>query len=87
MIRDVCEQMGIRKEDLLAVVSSPPCETFSHADASNIRKFPDDNYYRNHDHEDKPPRSWASCKDQSALDKQRKAIQHDQMVRNMVCTW
>ena len=35
----------------------------------------------NNEHGDKPPRSWASCKDQSALDKRGKAIQHDQMVR------
>ena len=47
-IRDVCEQMGIQKEDLLAVMSSPLCETFSHADVSNIKPFPNDSYYRDH---------------------------------------
>jgi hypothetical protein len=84
VIRDVCEQMGICTEDLLAVVSSPPCETFSHADASNIGLFPNDNYYRDHKDPDKPPRSWESCKDQAALDIRQKAIEHDKMVRNII---
>ena len=68
-------------KNLGTVAGSPPCETFSTADASNITR---DNFHRDHSKKDKPPRSKESCKTPAAHQKRLKAIAHDHLVKQIV---
>lgn len=81
MIQHICEQSGYAIERVRAVVSSPPCESFSLADASNISR---DNHYREHGDPTKPPRLLESCKTERAMEKRKKAIKDDNMIRNLL---
>ena len=76
-VQVICSVLGIKKSDVAAVLSSPPCETYSHADASNITRG---NHYREHGDPLKPPRSRASVQDSSAQKKRELAQKHDLMV-------
>ena len=80
MIDLVCKRSGISKEQVGIVFASPPCETFSSADASNISR---DNFHRDHDDPTKPPRKLEGCTNPAATAKRTKALQHDYMVKNM----
>ena len=53
VLEAVCTAAGISREEIAAILSSPPCETYSHADATNINR---DFHHRNHDDPEKPPR-------------------------------
>ena len=48
-----CRAAGITMSEVAAVLLSPPCETYSPADCSNITRG---NNYRQHDDALKPPR-------------------------------
>ena len=63
LIRRIMTILGQPMKKLSTVASSPPCETFSTADASNITR---DNFHRDHSKKDKPPRSEESCKTAAA---------------------
>jgi hypothetical protein len=81
MIKTICDQLGIERDQVRCVVASPPCETFSPADASNISRG---NNYRDHSDPDKPPRGVKSCHDPEDVIKRNKAVRHDQLVKNLV---
>jgi hypothetical protein len=81
MIQRVCKAAGIDIHKVVAVMASPPCETFSLADASNISRG---NFYRDHSDPDKPPRSVSSCKTQSDVMKRRMAMRHDVLMKHLV---
>ena len=74
MIDHVCKRSGTSKEQVGIVFASPPCETFSSADASNISR---DNFHRDHDDPTKPPRKLEGCTNPAATAKRTKALQHD----------
>ena len=78
LISKVMKLAGYSMDQLRATVASPPCETFSLADASNISRG---HYYRNHQDHTKPPRSAASCKTAQQAFKKQMAIEHDSLVR------
>ena len=59
LISKVMKLAGYSMDQLRATVASPPCETVSLADASNISRG---HSYRDHQDHTKPPRSAASCK-------------------------
>ena len=63
MIDHLCKQSGISKEQIGFVFASPPCETFSSADASNISR---DNFHREHNDPTKPPRKLEGCTNPAA---------------------
>ena len=53
VIQEICNAACITKEQIAAILASPPCETYSHADATNIlRGF----NFRQHDNPLKSPR-------------------------------
>jgi hypothetical protein len=81
MIQRVCKAAGIDIHKVVAIMASPPCETFSLADASNISIG---NFYRDHSDPDKPPRSAASCKTQSDITKRRMAMRHDMLMKHLI---
>ena len=81
LIRRIMEILGQPLKNLGTVAGSPPCETFSTADASNITR---DNFHRDHSKKDKPPRSKESCKTPAAHQKRLKAIAHDHLVKQIV---
>jgi hypothetical protein len=78
LISKVMAMAGHSMEQLRATVASPPCETFSLADASNISRG---HFYRNHSMYTKPPRSRASCKTPEQVFKRQMAIDHDNLVK------
>ena len=78
LISKVMAMAGYSMEQLRATVASPPCETFSLADASNISRG---HFYRNHSMYTKPPRSRASCKTPEQVFKRQMAIDHDNLVK------
>jgi hypothetical protein len=81
---DLDELMSKAKVKLAAVaafVISPPCETYSMADSTNIsRGF----HYRNHSDSTRPPRSIASCTEAHHFAKRKTAIEHDQMIETLI---
>ena len=81
MIQGICDKLGIDIRRVRCVCASPPCETLSHADASNISRG---NYYRDHKDATKPPRSMESCIKQADFDKRNKAIRDDKMIQNLI---
>jgi hypothetical protein len=72
---------GVDIHKVVEVKTSPPCETFSLADASNITRS---NYYRDHSDPNKPPRSLASCKTAADIAKRKKAIGHGLLLKDLV---
>ena len=77
VIQTVCEAAGITKAQVAAVLASPPCETFSHADATNIsRGF----NFRQHDNPLKPPRKLTGQDSKQAIAKRETAQNHDKMI-------
>ena len=38
MLNEICRRAGIRQEDIVLAWASPPCETFSRANASNVTR-------------------------------------------------
>ncbi len=81
LIQRICKMAGIDIKRVVAVMASPPCETFSLADASNISRG---NFYRNHQDPDKPPRSLESCSSPADREKRKKALDHDRMVKDLI---
>jgi hypothetical protein len=81
MIQAICDRLGIDINRVLCVCASPPCESFSHADASNISRG---HYYRDHNDTTKPPRSLESCTRSGHYEKRLKAIKDDLMVKSLV---
>ena len=69
LIRRIMAILGQPLKNLSTVASSPPCETFSAADASNVTR---DNFHRDHSKKDKPPRSEESGKTAAAHHKRRR---------------
>jgi len=73
VIREVCEELGISLSQVLIVWASPPCETYTCLDWTNIWRGCN---HRNHDDPLKPPRD-----DDSKY--AAKARLHDGMVTNL----
>ena len=86
IITEVCAKEGISKADIKAVLymCSLPCETFSHGDASNMSR---DHHDRDHSQPEKPPRSLEGCTTEAAKLKREKAIQHDNMAKNVLASF
>ena len=80
VLEAVCKAAGISREEVAAILSSPPCETYSHADATNITR---DFFYRNHDDPEKGPRLAKEGDTAQAAAKREKAINHDNMIRRL----
>jgi len=81
MIQGICDKLGIDIRRVRCVCASPPCETLSHADASNISRG---HYYRDHSDATKPPRTLNSCINQADFDKRNKAMKDDKMIQNLI---
>ena len=81
ILGEVCRRAGISVEEVAAVLTSPPCETYSVADATNQTRG---NHYRDHKDEGKPPRSLESCHTEAEFQKREKAIKHDLMVQQLI---
>lgn len=79
--RGTCRRARIEPGEVAAVLMSPPCETYSVADASNQTRG---NQFRDHKKEGRPPRSLASCESAASFLKRETAIKHDRMVKNLV---
>ena len=77
VIEAVCEAAGINKDEVAAMLSSPLCETYSHADATNISR---DFHHRQHDNPEKPPRKSEVGDTAQAIAKRKKAQNHDRMI-------
>ena len=78
-----CRAAGITMSEVAAVLLSPPCETYSAADCSNISRG---NNYRQHDDPLKPPRKLKRGASRSARRKAAKAKLHDRMIRKLTCS-
>ena len=76
-----CRAAGIMMSEVAAVLLSPPCETYSAADCSNI--ISRGNNYRQHDDPMKPPRKIKRGDSRSARKKAAKAELHDRMIRKL----
>ena len=81
LMKTICKLAEISMEECASFVCSPPCETFTLADASNLSR---NNHTRDHSDPTKPPRSAESCKTQLDWSRRRKAINHDNLVRRIV---
>ena len=81
MIRHACKAADIDIAHLALVVASPPCETLSPCDASNVTRG---NEHKDHKDPERPPRRLSSCKKPEDFEKRAKAIAHDKMVENLV---
>jgi hypothetical protein len=81
MIRHACKAAGIDIADLALVVASPPCETLSPCDASNVTRGTE---HRDHKDPERPPRRLSTCKKLEDFEKRAKAIAHDKIVGNVV---
>jgi hypothetical protein len=80
MLEAVCTAAGISGEEVAAILSSPPCETYSHADATNIsRGF----HYRDQDDPEKPPRAAKEGDTAQATAKREKAQNRDKMIQRL----
>ena len=71
LMKTICKLAEISMEECASFVCSPPCETFSLADASNLSR---NNHTRDHSDRTKPPRSAKSCKTQLDWSRRRKAV-------------
>jgi hypothetical protein len=88
LIREIMAKAGYTMDRLRGVMASPPCESYSLADASNIsRGF----FYRDHSVAEKPPRSKESYTTAVHERMRQKAIDDDDMVRylteSMLLDW
>ena len=81
LMKTICKLAEISMEECASFVCSPPCETFSLADASNLSR---NNHTRDHSDHTKPPRSAESCRTQLDWSRRRKALNHDNLVRRIV---
>jgi len=81
LLQRICKIAGLECKDVRAMLASPPCETFSTADASNISR---DHFHRDHSNPDKPPRTMESCRNRQAVLKRERAIAHDLLVKQIV---
>ena len=80
VLEAVCTAAGISGEEVATILSSPPCETYSHADATNIsRGF----HYRDQDDPEKPPRAAKEGDTTQATTKREKAQNHDKMIQRL----
>ena len=70
MLNEICRRAGIKQEAIVLARASPPCETFSRANASNVTRG---NHYRLAD------QAWAPAPG----DKGTKARQHDRLIRRV----
>ena len=86
VILDVCEfeLSGISRSQIVAVVVGLPCESYSHADASNISRG---NHHRDHSGLNKPRRNLESCTTRSHMDKRCKAMRDDAMCKNILASY
>ena len=87
IVDDVCRLIGTPKGQIAGVIPGLPCESFSHADASNMSQGNQYCHYRDHSNPLKPPRSLASCTTQSHLEMRNKAIRDDNMCRNVLASY
>ena len=55
LMEEVCARAGYNLEDVVAIIASPPCHTYSVADASNQGKMPQC-HFRDHNDPEHPPR-------------------------------
>jgi hypothetical protein len=82
VLQEVCDRAGISVSTVAAVLLSPPCETFSVADATNQTRG---NHYREHSETGlRPPRALSSCHSANDFAKRETAIKHDVMVQGLV---
>jgi hypothetical protein len=80
-LHELMRRAGVKLKKVSAFLISPPCETYSVADSTNIsRGF----QFRDHSTADRPPRSLESCTEAHHFEKRRTAIAHDQMVEALI---
>ena len=84
LVQEVCSMAGIMTHQVGAVGSGLPCESYSHADASNISRG---NHHRDHSDPTKPPRSLESCRTPADHAKRCKAICDDDMCKNILASF
>ena len=72
----ICNEAWVTASQIAAVLASPPCETYSHADASDITRG---SFYRQQDDPTKPPRKLKKGASKQARAKRDNAAKHDQM--------
>ena len=80
VIQQLCDKLDILMEEILIVWASPPCETFTKLDATNVFRG---NEHRNHETESKEPRTIESCHSEADFAKRTKAINDDRMVAGL----
>ena len=80
VLEAMCNAAGINREDVAAIFSSPPCETYSHADATNISRI---FHHRQHDDPEEPPRIAKEGDIAQAIAKIEKARNHDRMIQRL----
>ena len=77
----ICDILSIDMSEILFVWASPPCETFTKLDATNVTRG---NEHRNHKSATREPRSTDTCHKAAHFVKRAKAILHDQLVTGVV---
>ena len=77
IIQQLCDKLDILMEEILIVWASPPCESFTKLDATNVSRG---NEHRDHETESKEPRTIESCHSEADFAKRTKAINDDRMV-------
>ena len=81
LMKSICQQAGIGREECAAFVASPTCETFTLADAPNLSR---NRHTRDLSDPTKPPRTVGSCKTPRDWERRRKALNHDNLVRSLI---
>jgi hypothetical protein len=76
VVQQICDLLGISMEEIALVWASPPCETYTRLDASNISRS---NHHRDHDTEHKEARAVADCYTPEDFKKRQKALDHDRL--------
>ena len=83
-MQKLCKLTEVPLSLVAGLVASPPCESFSLADCSNLSR---ENHHRDHSHPDKPPRAESSCTQESHHRLRQKAIEHDLLVRHVITSF
>ena len=74
IITQICDIVGMTIDEVVFVWSSPPCESYTWLGYTNESRG---NHFRNHQTEEKEPRSVESCKTENDLQKRITAQNHD----------
>jgi hypothetical protein len=80
IFKHICGFTRIDEMQLAAVLASPPCETYSHADATNISRGYN---FRDHSDPTKPARKLRKGASEQAVAKHNMAVRHDKMIQRL----